>query len=502
MTLPSQSYASSSSSSSSSSVSSTRVTGSKRTYSDVSSNSIAGPSDMSTGAYSSRGKMANTDSDSNTSRDTGKEKTRPSIYSPNFNIPGSENSRIFVSPRQKGNKLLEYIKDVRWEYSPDILSDFYVPPITSSSSSSSSSTSSSTMINILYLSLKYHGIHPEYIFNRMKKLGTSPQTNYVVPASGSKYLSSTSGSKNINHLRIILAIVDIDSPKDRLTELTKLTFVYDYTLYLAWSNKEAASIISQLRNVQLQAAVMAKAEAKEAATAPTRPSSSSSSSSSDPKSTTTLKSVPVMTSETAAFLGNLPPLNESILLQEPKKTSNLNSDDSQEQEQDQDQDQDQASTSSPTSTSQLTIEEQTEALVPYLIDTTTKLRNGITSANARSLLVEYGSLSAAILDGGDRLEEITGWGDRKTQKFKELVTKPFFKESEIIKMKQKEKGKIRTNTNTINTTISNSLNLSNKENNNNNYNDEDDSQDSQQLETDDLDDYDEILFGENEEDYY
>ena len=62
-------------------------------------------------------------------------------------------SSILVSPRQKGNPILNSVRSVAWEYS-DIPADYVVGATTCA----------------LFLSLKYHRLHPEYIYNRIRDL--------------------------------------------------------------------------------------------------------------------------------------------------------------------------------------------------------------------------------------------------------------------------------------------------------------------------------------------
>ncbi|KAK9454466.1 restriction endonuclease type II-like protein [Dipodascopsis uninucleata] len=73
---------------------------------------------------------------------------------------------------------------------------------------------------LLFLSLKYHRLHPEYIYNRISKMGK----NY--------------------RLRILLVVVDIENHNEPLKELTKTGVVNGLTLILCWSAKEAGHYIS------------------------------------------------------------------------------------------------------------------------------------------------------------------------------------------------------------------------------------------------------------------
>ncbi|RAK71545.1 DNA repair protein RAD10 [Aspergillus fijiensis CBS 313.89] len=108
-------------------------------------------------------------------------------------------SAILVSTRQKGNPILNHIKIVPWEYA-DIPADYVI-----------GNTSCA-----LFLSLKYHRLHPEYIYSRIRQLA-------------GKYL-----------LRIVLVMVDIANHEDSLRELSKTSLINNLTLMLCWSAPEAA----------------------------------------------------------------------------------------------------------------------------------------------------------------------------------------------------------------------------------------------------------------------
>ncbi|KAJ5176407.1 Mating-type switching protein swi10 [Penicillium canariense] len=108
-------------------------------------------------------------------------------------------SAILVSTRQKGNPILNHIKLLPWEYA-DIPADYVIGATTCA----------------LFLSLKYHRLHPEYIYSRLRLLA-------------GKY-----------NLRIVLVMVDIPNHEDSLKELSKTSIINNLTLMLCWSAPEAA----------------------------------------------------------------------------------------------------------------------------------------------------------------------------------------------------------------------------------------------------------------------
>lgn len=125
---------------------------------------------------------------------------RPKVQQPKpVALPArSGPASILVSPRQKGNPILNSVRGVPWEYS-DIPADYVLGQTTCA----------------LFLSLKYHRLHPEYIYSRIRALA-------------GKY-----------NLRVLLAMVDIDNHEEALKELSKTSLINNVTLILCWSAQEA-----------------------------------------------------------------------------------------------------------------------------------------------------------------------------------------------------------------------------------------------------------------------
>lgn len=121
------------------------------------------------------------------------------------NRPGP--SAILVSTRQKGNPILSHIKLLPWEYA-DIPADYVIGTTTCA----------------LFLSLKYHRLHPEYIYSRIRVLA-------------GKY-----------NLRIVLVMVDIPNHEDSLKELSKTSIINNLTLMLCWSAPEAAHYLELFKS--------------------------------------------------------------------------------------------------------------------------------------------------------------------------------------------------------------------------------------------------------------
>ncbi|KAJ1964342.1 ssDNA endonuclease and repair protein rad10 [Dipsacomyces acuminosporus] len=114
---------------------------------------------------------------------------------------------VLVNELQRGNPVLACIRNVRWSYASDIVPDYVVGRSSC----------------ILYLSIKYHRLHPEYITKRIEDLGK----NY--------------------RLRILLVYVDTDDSKLPLREINRTAVLGNMTLLLAWSLDEAGRYIETLK---------------------------------------------------------------------------------------------------------------------------------------------------------------------------------------------------------------------------------------------------------------
>ncbi|NXS15350.1 ERCC1 protein, partial [Mystacornis crossleyi] len=70
--------------------------------------------------------------------------------------PGTKSSSIIVSPRQRGNPVLKFIRNVPWEFG-DVVPDYVLGQSSCA----------------LFLSLRYHHLNPDYIHERLRTLGRS-----------------------------------------------------------------------------------------------------------------------------------------------------------------------------------------------------------------------------------------------------------------------------------------------------------------------------------------
>jgi DNA excision repair protein ERCC-1 len=113
---------------------------------------------------------------------------------------------LYVSTRQRGNSLLKYVRNVPWAYSQ------MVPDYVWSATRCA-----------LFLSVKYHGLHPNYIRSRIGELGS----DFVC--------------------RVLLVLVDVQDSANLLLQLNALAVRHSLTLLLAWSDEEAARYLETFK---------------------------------------------------------------------------------------------------------------------------------------------------------------------------------------------------------------------------------------------------------------
>ena len=126
-------------------------------------------------------------------------------------LPSSmpSSSSLQVHSRQRGNPLLKHFRQVKWEYSDVILGG--------------ADYSMSRSSCALYLSLRYHSLNPNYIYDRLKS------------------------SKLPYQLKILLVQCDVTEPSESLKELARLCILYEFTLLLSWSDEESARFLETYR---------------------------------------------------------------------------------------------------------------------------------------------------------------------------------------------------------------------------------------------------------------
>ncbi|XP_024534027.1 DNA excision repair protein ERCC-1 [Selaginella moellendorffii] len=134
----------------------------------------------------------------------------PSGSAPAGAASGASNSQsrnaILVSRRQQGNPVLKFIRNVRWTFD-DIVPDYVLGQSSCA----------------LYLSIRYHLLHPDYLYFRIREL----QKNF--------------------RLRVVLCYVDVEDVIKPLHEVTKTALLHDCSLLCAWSLEECARYLETIK---------------------------------------------------------------------------------------------------------------------------------------------------------------------------------------------------------------------------------------------------------------
>ncbi|XP_067412644.1 DNA excision repair protein ERCC-1 isoform X2 [Emydura macquarii macquarii] len=127
---------------------------------------------------------------------------------------GAKSNCIIVSPRQCGNPILKFVRNVPWEFG-EIVPDYVLGQSTCA----------------LFLSLRYHNLHPNYIHERLRLLG------------------------KMYALQVLLLQKD---PHQALKELAKMCILADCTLILAWSPEEAGRYLETYKAYEQKPADLLK----------------------------------------------------------------------------------------------------------------------------------------------------------------------------------------------------------------------------------------------------
>ncbi|PKA64196.1 DNA excision repair protein ERCC-1 [Apostasia shenzhenica] len=122
------------------------------------------------------------------------------------NASAQHRNAILVSHRQKGNPLLKHIRNVRWAFA-DVVCDYLLGQGSCA----------------LYLSLRYHLLHPDYLYYRIREL----QKNFK--------------------LRVVLCHIDVEDVIKPLLEVTRTTLLHDCTLLCGWSLEECGRYLETIK---------------------------------------------------------------------------------------------------------------------------------------------------------------------------------------------------------------------------------------------------------------
>ena len=124
---------------------------------------------------------------------------------------------ILVNRCQEGNPVLDHIQKVPWSYAPEegnLLADYELGRTSCA----------------FFLSLRYHKLHPLYIYQRLQK------------------------ESKRHTLRILLTLVDQEHPERCLRELQRSSLLLDFVLVIAWSEAEAARYLETFKSFEYKSA--------------------------------------------------------------------------------------------------------------------------------------------------------------------------------------------------------------------------------------------------------
>ena len=146
-----------------------------------------------------------------------KEKAKEVPAPSSFPVPElGSSSTIKVSPRQKGNAILKYIHHVPYEFM-DIVPDYVLGRTTC----------------CLFISLRYHLLHPNYLFKRMRSLRSDFTLRLVLC--------------HVSHDQEELVLlcsshfqVDLQDCEKALEDVMALALRCQFTILCAWSHEEVS----------------------------------------------------------------------------------------------------------------------------------------------------------------------------------------------------------------------------------------------------------------------
>uniref|UniRef100_A0A6B2LF56 ERCC1-like central domain-containing protein n=1 Tax=Arcella intermedia TaxID=1963864 RepID=A0A6B2LF56_9EUKA len=118
-----------------------------------------------------------------------------------------DDQKLIANDRQRTNPLIPYIKNVKYEFLPNISADFLLGADASA----------------LFLSLKFHLLNPLYLPERVKGLDRRLK------------------------LHVLVCLVDVTDSTEAVKNLNKYCIDQDLSLILTWSNREAARYIETFK---------------------------------------------------------------------------------------------------------------------------------------------------------------------------------------------------------------------------------------------------------------
>lgn len=114
--------------------------------------------------------------------------------------------KLIVSKRQENNPLLKYVRNIAYEWSENLRADFLC----------------GAGCGVLYLTLKWHKLHPAYLETRCNDL-------------------------NAFTVKILLVLSNVEEPSFLLRDLNIACYRWKWTMIVAYSVEEAGEYIENLK---------------------------------------------------------------------------------------------------------------------------------------------------------------------------------------------------------------------------------------------------------------
>ena len=141
-------------------------------------------------------------------------------------------THLLVSKKQRGNPLLSYVRNCPVAYDDGLVPDY----------------SCGNKCIALFLSVKYHLLHPDYLGRRIKEVQQADRRYSSHASAGGSVGGSIGGSGGM--LKVVLCLCDNQDPVSAIAGITKIMLPFKWTLLCAWSNEEAARYLETFKKME------------------------------------------------------------------------------------------------------------------------------------------------------------------------------------------------------------------------------------------------------------
>ena len=138
-------------------------------------------------------------------------------------VRDTSGTKVIVNKRQDGNPVLKYVRATPYEWSRDIKSDFEC----------------GRTLGLLYLTLKWHKLHPGYLETRLNDLNIYEiKVHFLLIIFVIFFLCN---------LQILLVLSNVDEPSFMLRDLNMLCYRSKWMMIVCYSVEEAGEYIENLK---------------------------------------------------------------------------------------------------------------------------------------------------------------------------------------------------------------------------------------------------------------